>query len=415
MNKKTGIILIGLALLGQVAVAEDLWVAKTQKGFGWTGNEWELGEVYTQSYTRDGQISLQTVVDMEGGVSRQSFRYNSNGKVIYRLTSVANSTSGPFKDTQKLTRTYDHILTGFITDNDQKVLIGTSWQPSNCYKQQITRNDAGDVTGMVRAVYFQGIYDPTHHFSIIYNESGDATEITTEDLDYNYNKQEYYWKPGPGYKDIVWDRFDGQLVSLDNLFDGANRIKSAVATVGGEEYRVSAEYFDDGSWIAHRLQFDPDVDLDLDEITEFTPYDSNGSCSIVSTMGYIEDGQMIGAEKHIYNFRYDANGLILLEEELYDNGETVEIISRSEGEVEYDDDYGYPIRWTLMVYDDEAGEMVNAFRAEYDDYVNLGTSAIEEVEEAGGGVGRFYDFRGIPVSELPKGQILIHNNKKIRI
>lgn len=410
---KKVIIMLGLVLAGQAAMADNLWVAKTQKGFGWTGSAWELNEVYTQSYTREGLVSLQTVTDIEGGVSRQSFRYNSNGKMIYRLTSVANSTSGPFRETQKLTRTYDHILTGFITENDQRVMIGSTWQPSNCYQQQITRNDAGDVVGMVRAVYFQGVYDPTHHFSIIYNESGEATELSTEDLDYNYSKQEYYWKPGPGYKEIIWDRFDGQLVGLDNLFEGANRIKSAVATIGGEEYRVSAEYFDDGRWIAHSVQFDPDVDLDLDEITEFTPLDDNGSCRIVSTMGYVEDGVMIGAEQHIYNYQYDANGLILLEEELYDNGESVEVVSRTVGEVEYDSEHGYPVRWTLQSFDDETGEMVNAFRAEYEDYVNLGESSIEEVEADG--AGRFYDFRGLPVSAPRKGQLLIHNNKKIRI
>lgn len=413
---KKALIFTVLALTGASAMAESLWVAKTQRAFGWNGNDWELSEVYTQSYTREGLISVQTVVDMEGGASRQAFRYNSNGKMNYRLTSVANSAAGPFKDSQKLTRTYDHILTGFITDNDQKVLIGSSWQPSNCYQQTITRNDDGDVIQMVRAVWFQGIYDPTHKLHIIYNESGQATDIITEDLDYDYLKQEYYWKPGPSYKNIVWESFDGQVVSLDNLYEGANRIKSAIATIGGEEYRISAEYFDDGSWVAHRTQFDSDVDLDLDEITEYTPLDSNGSCQIVTTMGYVEDEVLIGAERHIYNFKYDPNGLILLEEELYDNGEAEELISRTTGEVEYHPDFGYPQMWTLRVYDETTGEMTPAFRAEYEDYINLGETALETLEslqEAGS--ARYYDFRGIPVSAPRKGQILIRNNKKIRI
>ncbi|MBD5373407.1 MAG: hypothetical protein HDR75_08735 [Bacteroides sp.] len=411
---KKGLILMSLALIGQAAMADDLWVAKTQRGYGWAGNGWELEEVYTQSYTREGLVSLQTVTDIEGGVSRQSFRYNSNGKMIYRLTSAAQSVSGPFKDTQKLTRTYDHILTGFITDNDQQVLVGSTWQPSNSYRQQITRNESGDVVQMVRSVFFQGIYDPTHHFNVIYNESGDATDLITEDLDYNYSKQEYYWKPGPSYRNIVWDKFNGQIVSVDNLFDGECRIKSAVATIAGEEYRISADYADDGSWTSRSVQFDPDVDLDLEERTEYTPLDSNGSCTIVTTMGYVEDGEMIGAERHIYNFKYDANGLILLEEELYDNGGEVEIISRTVGSVEYDAENGYPTRWTVTIYDDETGEMVNAFRAEYEDYVNLGESSIDEVA-AGEQGARYYDFRGIPVNTPRKGQILIHSNKKIRI
>lgn len=415
INKmKKGIVLMAMAMIGQGVMADNLWVAKSQKAYGWTGSDWALNEVYTQSYTRDGLISIQTVADMEGGVSRQAFRYNSNGKMISRVTSVAPSLSGPFKETQKLTRTYDHILTGFVTLNDQQVLVGSTWQPSNCYTQTITRNDAGDVLRMERAVFFQGIYDPTHHLDVIYNEYGGATGITTEDLDYDYSKQDYYWKPGPSYKDIVWDRFDGQVVSLDDLFSGANRIKSAIATIGGEEYRISAEYFEDGRWISHRLQFDPDVDLDLEEVTEYTPIDDNGSCKIVSTMGYVEDGAMIGAEQHIYNFLYDANGLILLEEELYDNGESVEVVARTVGEVEYDSENGYPTCWTVAVLAQDLGEMVNAFRAEYEDYVNLGTSAIDEVEIRGG-AARFYDFHGIPVVTPQKGRILIYNNKKIRI
>ncbi len=417
MMKKV-LIFLAAGLVGLSAAAQETWLAKTQRAYGWSGSDWELSEVYTQSYNREGLLSLQTVVDMEGGVSRQSFRYNSNGKMNYRVTSVANSPAGPFKDTQKLTRTYDHILTNFITDNDQKVLVSNTWQPSNCYQQTITRNDAGDVTQMVRAVYFQGIYDPTHHFNVIYNKESDAqpTELLTEDLDYDYLKQEYYWKPGPCYRQIVWESFDGQVVNLDNLFDGANRIASAVATIGGEEYRISATYGDDGSWVAHRVQFDSDVDLDLDEVTEYTPLDANGSCHIVATMGYVEDGQMIGAEKHIYTYEYDPNGLILLEEELYDNGETVEVVARTVGEVEYDPEHGYPTCWTLQVFDEESGEMVPAFRAEYEDYFSLDQSQIQALEASEAeGAARFYDFRGIPVLTPRKGQLLIRNNKKIRI
>lgn len=389
------------------AVAEK-WCARTQKSYGWNGSAWVLDETYRNTYNRDGLIISQTVADSDGSATRITNRYNSNGKLISRLTEGASHASGPFTKTQQLVREYDERVTSFITLNDQQVFINGDWRPSNTYSQTLTRNEDGNVTQMERAVLFNGIFDPTYHIFVVYDEDGKAVEITTEDLAYDGLKREYYWKPGNSYKDIVWHSFDGQIVSAENLYEGSNRIASANAIIGGEEYRISAEYFDDGSWISCASQFDPDVDMDLEERLEYTPLDEYGSCKIVNTMSYVEDDNSIGAECVISTYKYDSNGLILLEESVYDDGENLEIIEKLEGAVVYDTEQGYPLTWTLQEYDVESGDMVNSFKAEFSDYVRLSQSAINEIaadSECG-----YFNLLGTPVCNPQKGQILIEKS-----
>lgn len=394
------------------------WFAKTQKAYGWTGSQWMLDEVYRNDYNAKGQIMVQTITDSDGSVNRQKNTWNANGMLSKRITECAQSASRPFQQKQQLVRTYDDRLISFITFNNQLILQNNEWVPSNNYKQTITRNDAGNVTLMERAVYFQGIYDPTFRLHVEYDPDGTATAITTEDLNYDYSTQQYFWKPGNSYKDIKWESTDGQIVSIENLFEGANRVKEANATISGIEYRLSVDYGDDGSWTAHLVTFDEEMDMDLEEKTEFTPLDEFGSCIIVTTMAYLNEGRPYNSEILTQEYRYDANGLILLEETTYNTGETVETVAKMIGEVIYDADNGYPLSWTLTESDPDTGEMVNAFRAEYSDYVNLGESGLNAIGADLSGSG-FYNMLGQPLVCPTEGSIVIERNangaRKIKI
>ena len=230
----------------------------------------------------------KTITDADGSVNRETYRWDVNGMLVSRLNEYARSASALFQQTQRLTRTYDERVTSFITFNDQLIKQGTEWVPSNNYKQTVTRNDDGNVIRMERAIYYDGIYDPTYHINIEYGDDGKATAITTEDLQYDYDTKSFFWKPGTSYKNIVWDSTDGQIVSIDNLFDGANRLKSAIVTINGEECQISADYADDGSWVSRRTFFDEDMDMNLEEKIEYTPTDTYGSSRVIITMGYVD-------------------------------------------------------------------------------------------------------------------------------
>lgn len=425
MTKKTIILLSGLVCFFAPSRGEDLlvkrfasrannaatlWCAQTQRAFGWDGNKWQLDEVYSFGYNSQGRIMTQSVTDSDGSITRETNQWDANGMLTARRTEYARSASASFTQTKRLTRKYDDRLTSFITLNDQQIKQNNSWVPSNSYTQTITRNEDGNITLMERAVWFQGIYDPIYRLHVVYGPEGEATEIKTEDLQYDGLKQEYYWKPGSSYKDIVWDRTDGQIVGIDNLYDGANRIASATAIIGGQEYRIEAEYADDGSWTARSIQFDADADLDLEERIEYTPLDENGSCRIVNTISYVEDDNSIGAERRIMTYKYDANGLILLEEMVYDNGETTETIDKTVGEVTYDETYGYPLRWTVSTLNPESGAMVYAYLAEFSNYISIEQSEIAGISADGSAT--LLNLMGQPVSNPKKGQILLRRTAR---
>lgn len=394
--------------------ASAKWVAKTQKAYGWNGSAWQLDETYRCTYNNiSGLKTTQTVMDADGSVNRETYTWDVNGMLKTRLSEYARSSVAAFQQTQRLTRTYDDRLTSFITFNDQQNYQNKEWVPSNSYKQTITRNADGNITRMERAVYFLGIYDPTFHIDIEYGDDGKATAITTEDLAYDYPSQSYYWKPGSSYKDIVWESTDGQIVSIDNLFDGANRIKSATATINGQECQITAEYADDGSWTSTRTLFDEDMDMDLEEKIEYTPTDSYGSSIVVITMGYLNEGVPYNIEQYTYTYKYIPEGLLLLEDAVFSNSEGTDILSRIEGAIEYDEEYGYPLSWTVSEYDPESGVQINSLRAEYSDYVKVGDdSAIESIETGSAEPAPLFDLQGRAISAPARGKIFISKSAK---
>lgn len=403
-----------IALIGLFSnVASAKWVATTQKAYGWNGSTWQLDEIYKNTYNQSGQKMVQTVTDADGSVNRETYTWDLNGMLKTRQKEYARSASSPFQKTQRLTRTYDDRLTSFITFNDQLIFQNNEWVPSNSYKQTITRNAEGNITSMERAVYFLGIYDPTFHINIEYGDDGKATAITTEDLAYDYASQSYYWKPGTSYKDIQWDATDGQIVSIDNLFDGPNRIKSATATIGGQECHITAEYADDGSWTSWRTLFDEDMDMDLEEKIEYTPTDEFGSSIVVITMGYLNDGIPYNTEQYTYTYQYSPEELLLLEESVFTNDEGTEVLSRIEGTIEYDAEFGYPLSWTVTEFDAESGSQTNSLRAEYSDYVKVDTdSSIESIETGLTDDPTLCDLQGHTVLAPQKGKILIRRSTK---
>ncbi len=412
MYKLFTILFVSLFCFSNGASAK--WVAKTQKAYGWNGSAWQLDETYRNTYNSiTGLKTTQTVVDADGSVNRETYTWDINGMLKTRLKEYARSTTAAFQQTQRLTRTYDDRLTSFITFNDQLIYQNKEWVPSNSYKQTITRNADGNITQMERAVYFMGIYDPTFHINIEYGEDGKATAITTEDLAYDYPTQSYYWKPGTSYKDIIWESTDGQIVSIDNLFDGANRIKSATATISGQECHISAEYADDGSWTSWRTLFDEDMDMELEEKIEYTPTDSYGSSRVVISMGYLNDGKPYNTEQYVYTYNYSPEELLLLEEAVFTTDEGTEILSRIEGSVEYDEEYGYPLSWTVSEYDPESGAQINTLRAEYSDYVKVNdNSSIESIGTDTNAPATLFDLQGRIVSTPQKGKILISKSAK---
>lgn len=203
----------------KAADAAAVWRAGTQKAFGWNGVEWEMTEVYKIVYDEMGQKTLQTVTDADGYVNREAYTWNDNGQLSTRFVEVDPEGTGEYQDYSRLSRQYDPRVTTFITVNDQQLYNSGNWTPSNSYTQTVSRNDAGNVTQMERAVFFQGVYDPIYRLNITYGEDGKANTIVTTELTYDYETNDYAWVESGKYTDIVWEETNGQIVSIDEDAD----------------------------------------------------------------------------------------------------------------------------------------------------------------------------------------------------
>lgn len=397
----------------KAAEAAQLWCATTQKAYGWNGEEWELDETYDIQYDGNGQPVVRDITDFSGFITRETMTYNDNGMLSTRLTEEAESADDPFVESGKLSREYDTRVVNFITVNDQQMKYGDSWQPSNAYTQTVTRNEDGNVVLMERAVWFQGVYDPTYRLMIEYGEDGKASRIEESNLVYDYDTDDFVWQSGQVITDIVWDRTDGQILSIDDICFGSNRISSFTGIDEyGMEGSATVEYFEDGGYEAHLVAYDPIEDEDIDAWNVYTPLDENGSCKLENIVNYIYDGYPYFTDVTIETNVYDEYGLILLEEVKCGDGLMTWIEGRIEGEVEYDVNYGYPLTWMLSEYDPEEYELYPVFMAEYSDYIGL--TGIDSVKDNGRSSEEavYYDMHGHKVSNPASGLYIRRTGSK---
>ncbi len=246
---------------------------------------------------------------------------------------------------------------------------------------------------------------------MVYGTDGKATEISEQILNFDYDSYEYYWEQGTRITDIVWDRTDGQIYNIDDIFIGNNRIGSAhYVDPDGLDMNVIVEYAEDSDAYTATMSMTMDG-MSVTGIMEYTPLENDGYIGEGTT--YFMDVELLRSREE---YRYDDWGLMTLSlESVTEDGFTYgeKII----GEVEYDSE-GKPETYTVsQVYsDDEIGEeeMEYVIRAEYADYVDVtvGSGAEmmrEEVKE------RCYNLHGLPVSSSDKGRIVVtESGKKIK-
>ena len=387
-----------------------MWRARTQKAFGWNGEDWELMETYDIAYDEAGRKMVQTVTDIEGYVNRESYTWNEDGELATRLTQVDEDGSGEFADYGRLARTYDSRITSFITSNEQYLYSNGDWMPSNCYTQTITRDAAGNVTQMERAVYYDGMYDPVYRLNIAYGEDGKAESIVENDLTYDYSENEYLWLESARYYDIVWEETDGQIVSVDDLagmFIGANRLKSAKLDIEGEIYDVSVEYAGN-DFVVNMVSEPDDEGMVLISYVKYSEMDFAGESSNIGweivTVNELRIGDEVLEKMEVTETDiYSPDGLLLLEKVEFSDGELSEIDSMLDGVVEYDEEYGYPLAWTVSEYDWETGEMYESFRAEFSDYTDCAVSGMSEIAAPAASAPVFYNIHGQRVDNPSAG------------
>lgn len=396
---------VGKRLAHKVKVSELAGKLKWSKvkTFGWDGEEWMPDENIQYSYDAAGNIILETSEDAYGMFTRVESSY-ANGMCVSELTKISEDGVN-FENNKKVEIEYDHILTNVITRHLEWLWDGEWLQNGNNYERRITRDGAGNVTETVIAVLYDGIFDPTQRLIVTYGADGKATEIAEEILD--YDGKDFFWVAGDKITDIVWDITDGQIVDMDNIFSGNNRIKSGqMVDSDGMIFDLNVDYAAAGD--AYSMTMTTNLNgMSMVTTSEYTPLD-NGGYLVVTKATFL--GQILISmtqEGHL-----DEWGLLTLEQ-LSQEGMEGNYVEGTKGIVEYDAE-GKPMSYTVITYseDSESGESESEYvlRAEFSDYVDV-TSGVSTVETEAVSP-RYYNLQGMPVSAPQKGTIVICNGKK---
>ena len=393
----------------KVADPAKIKASKVQT-FGWEDNSWVKDDLYEYTFDGAGNVTVELSQDAEGGIARTVREYNDNGKVTFEETKIS-SDGVNFTNHRKSEIEYDPILTDVITRKDQWAWIDGEWKPGDCYKRNIARDDKGNITSVEIAVLFNGDYDPTQRLIITYGDDGKATGISESILNYDYGKREYYWEQGSKYTDIVWDRTDGQIYDIEDIFIGENRIKSGIYEESDEvQMEVSVDYADNSEGYLVTMLVEEEG-IAMTATTEYTPLENDGY--IIEMKAEMMGMTIINIKEEM---RFDEWGLMTLQEksmDAYGNGSEYATVT---GTVEYDAD-GKPAVYTVIEeysdLDDDRVYTDYIIRAEYSDYVDV-TASVKDLNVSGA-AEEYYDLNGIRVNEPASGTIVVtKSGKKIK-
>lgn len=337
-------------------------------------DEWFEYEAYDITYTGGtaALVATELCTDLESGSQILTVNtWNDNGLLAEQLLTTSGD-GETFENSERTARTYDSVITDYITENYQWLWYADAWQQSgNNYTQTLTRDGAGNVTEVVRAIYFQGIFDPTYRLVIEYTD-GKAIKITQNDLSYDYATSQYVWNQTAVLSDIVWETTDGQITDIDDIYLGANRILSGHLANTDSEVDITAEYPSEGvAIIRHEGMVQGYEDASMTITYQTLP---NGGFTQTTAYTVEEDGEEY-TETYTDTENYDAYGnLILLSSTGEAEGEEW-VEQLVEGEVEYDEEFGYPLVYSVKMaeFDEETDEMTMVWlsRSEYSEYTDV--------------------------------------------
>ena len=381
---------------------EAIWCPVTQKISSWERNGWALDQVYTTSYTSAGQPAVDLITEGKS-VIRETNTYDVNGMLSKKLSEVSENGGVDFVNSRLQERIYDEVLTSVIVDHKDFLWIGSQWEVSgNNYIRKITRDADGNITDVEIAPMFLGEYDPTQRLHIVYGADGKAETLTQSMLEYDYSSKEYVWAVSHTISDIVWERTNGQIVDIADIYSADNRILSAKMVSKTDDVDIKAEYDDSQRSYAVTMTGTVQNYEGTTWVQEFTDIADNGSHKFVETFIMEEDGEQI-MERYTDMAIYDSYGYATLMETVFTDGEVEEVMAREIGEITYDETYGYPLVLITkgMEFDEDTDEpyMANLMKIEFSDYVDA-LAGIEDIAADGiASEPEYFNIQGVRVPQ----------------
>ncbi len=392
-------------------VAEEVanrWQFTELRTYNWNGREWKVADESEYSYSPDGLVEMSMVTSPDGRVMRQTNTYNSNGQLVEQVTEVATSAEGEFENSTRVVREYDERVTTFVISDLMETWKDGGWQLTAGYRNDVTRDDSGNVTMVEHSELTEGEteFRYTHRLTVAYDDEGIADSITECSLTYDSATGNYSQvaEDSYTYSDVKWAATDGQILSVENLFEGPNRIESATLYAPDDyEGPLSVTYGDMGSYEISTYLLAGEFEDTIEEMRTVTPLDDYGSVQTVTESVVRSHGNRISTSTLDDTIRYDKFGLIVnhyVEEWIsFHGGISEHHIRDMHGTVTCDKLTGYPLIWVVREYDKEKEDvgLTNSFEAIFGGFPNT-PDAVEGIE-TDKAESSWYDLRGIRIAK----------------
>lgn len=372
--------------------AEPVWRAQKQTVYepAEKGNSLILSFENYIVYNAEGLPLGTTTIEADGVKQRTRTTY-SDGRSTRVFTEQL--VGDEWKPVRLLERTYD-ARTGVITSNVETNYYEGKAMPGNCYRRTIRRNPAGNVYEVIISVLFQGRYDPTQKITVKPNS------IAFSELMYASDS----WVTTVEYTDIVWDRTDGQIVAIDDLYTGNNRIASAhFENPNGNlpyyDYDINVTYGDGGDFDCVMTGLYQGLEDAVVNIGYRETVDSDGTESYVMTTSYDIVDSAEPAEYYRDELRVDKWGLeTLYQTSSWLEGDVEPVVDvERKTDITYDSTIGYPLQ--AITY--ENGTPLT--RVDFADYIDCALSGSIRDLTAPQKRKQFFNIKGQPVSESFRG------------
>ncbi len=325
-----------------VAYQAPAYVANDYTVYIYNGVEWfEYYKVANKYDSRHNLIEITTTYQEDGEEFAEVKTNTYNDNDMLASTTVVDDGV----NYQRMEYLYDDVVTDYRISRMGYSWSNNAWVENQyCETNTITRNDAGNIVSIVKALpYGEGELVDAYKNQWTYGADNKATSF--ELLSNNAATTPATWQSYDGvvYRDITWDRTNGQMTGTDmsEFTSGANRIATATIYYDNEidgyffvEYNdkydadyKSTETLNDKSAIAvvkerrttadngsyefiSQYYYDDDYNF-YDEpyltISNVVSIDEHGNVAENATFEEVE-GDRIQVQGYKYEYTYDAAG-----------------------------------------------------------------------------------------------------------
>lgn len=246
-----------LKILPSAAPKESgIWKPGTAIRSNWNGMSWKDYAKYTFTYDSEGRAITELAENLDK-TQTQYYPFSLVERTFDELgRQVAEKVSAGFSadalvPVSELTITYDPILKDVVAEQNAYDILedGTKVMNAYSYKQVIERNEAGNVTAMHALTWYDGDFMEVVSMENTYGTDGRIESMLESQLTQEEENGPLELKPTELYKNCKWFDSDGQIVSLDDITVGNNRLKSATVETGEQtDITMTVEYPTDGDF-----------------------------------------------------------------------------------------------------------------------------------------------------------------------